>query len=82
MGRTPETDPSVAIDGPGLTIFFQESKRPKNERGRIHFDIVGRSRDSEVERAIGFGATVKAVRDRYTVMFDPEGNEFCIQDRA
>lgn len=80
IGRTPETDPTVAVDGPGLTMFFRETARPRGERGRIHLDLVGDDRDIEVDRAVSLGATIKTKTDGYTVMQDPEGNEFCIQD--
>lgn len=79
IGRTPDTDPSVAVDGPGIVIFFNETQRPKTERGRIHLDLIASSLATEVERAMILGATVKAERDGYTVFQDPEGNEFCIQ---
>jgi len=79
IGKTPDSDPSVAVDGPGIVIFFNESKRPKTERGRIHLDLVANSLATEVERAILLGATIKAERGGYTVLQDPEGNEFCIQ---
>lgn len=82
IGRTPDTDPSVAIDGPGMTIFFQETSRPKKERGRIHFDLVGGLRSDEVNRIVTLGGSIKAERDGFTVMQDPEGNEFCIQDHG
>jgi hypothetical protein len=82
IGRTPDTDPTVAVDGPGITIFFRETTRPKNERGRIHLDLVGQARNDEVERIVALGASVKAEMDEYTVMQDPEGNEFCLQDPA
>jgi hypothetical protein len=80
IDRTPETDPSVAVDGPGIVIFFNETTRPKTERGRIHLDLIGDSLDFEVARATRLGATIKAEREGYTVLEDPEGNEFCIQD--
>lgn len=80
IGRTPGTDPSVAVDGPGTTIFFRETTRPKNERGRIHLDLVGQARRDEVDRIVALGATVKAEMEGFTVMQDPEGNEFCLQD--
>ena len=70
----------MAVDGPGMTIFFQETSRPKKERGRIHFDLVGGLRRSEVDRIVALGGSIKAERDGLTVMQDPEGNEFCIQD--
>ena len=80
IGRAPETDPSVAVDGPGMTIFFRETTRPRTERGRIHLDLVGDALQAEVERVVGLGAVIKAERVGYTVLQDPEGNEFCIQD--
>lgn len=80
MGRTPDTDPAVAVDGPGITIFFQETARSKNERGRIHLDLVGGIRRDEVDRIVALGGSIKAEREGFTVMQDPEGNEFCVQD--
>jgi hypothetical protein len=80
IGRTPDTDPTVAVDGPGITIFFRETTRPKNERGRIHVDLIGEHRRDEVNRTVTLGGSVKAEMDAFTVMRDPEGNEFCIQD--
>jgi hypothetical protein len=79
-GRTPETDPQVALDGPGPTIFFQETAAPKPGRNRLHFDLVGGPRAAEVERLCALGATVREVRETYSVLLDPEGNEFCVQD--
>jgi len=82
IGRTPETDPAVAVDGPGMTIFFNETTRPKTERGRIHLDLIGDGLEEEVERAVDLGARVKAAKDGFTMLWDPEGNEFCIQEPA
>jgi hypothetical protein len=80
MGRTPETDPSVAVDGPGPTLFFQESAARKAGRNRIHFDLVGRSRASEVARLCALGATIRDEHASWSTLLDPEGNEFCVQD--
>ena len=73
--------------GPGLQFIpVPERKTVKN---RLHLDLqpVGGSRDEEVARAVGLGATV--VDDRRTpdgagwvVLADPEGNEFCIERSA
>lgn len=63
-----------------MTIFFNETTRPKTERGRIHLDLIGGGLEEEVERAVALGARVKAEKDGFTVLWDPEGNEFCIQD--
>ena len=80
MGRTPETDPGVALDGPGPIIFLQEMSEPKTGRNRLHFDLVGGPRAEEVERLCALGATVRDEHETYSVMQDPEGNEFCVQD--
>ncbi len=40
IGRAPETDPSVALDGPGPTLFLQEVSEPKRRKNRLHFDLV------------------------------------------
>jgi hypothetical protein len=80
MGRTPETDPQVAVDGPGPTIFLQETSVPKKGRNRLHLDLVGGPRTDEVSRLCSLGATVRDEHDTYSVLQDPEGNEFCVRD--
>jgi hypothetical protein len=82
-GLTPDTDPSVALDardGRGPTLWFQKTKRPKTGRNRIHLDVVGGWRADEVARLVSLGAVVRDEHARYTVLFDPEGNEFCVQE--
>jgi hypothetical protein len=80
LGFTPDTDPSVALDGPGPTFFFQITTLEKTQRNRVHIDITGASRADEVSRLVGLGATVREERDNLTVMSDPEDNEFCVLD--
>ncbi len=77
---TPETDPTVAIDGGGPTLFFQKSERRKAGRNRIHLDLCCASRRDEVARLERLGASVRDVHRTFTVMLDPEGNEFCVQE--
>jgi hypothetical protein len=79
-GYTPETDPSVAVDGPGPTLFFQVTREPKTSRNRVHLDVKHVDRRAEVGRLEGLGAAVQDERDDHTVMLDPEGNEFCVRD--
>ncbi len=79
-GFTPETDPSVAVDGPGPTLFFQKTSIIDLQRGRIHLDLTGAARSAEVERLIALGASVKQHTESYTVMLDPEGHPFCVRD--
>ncbi len=79
-GFTPETDPAVAVDGPGPTLFLQQVAESKVTRNRVHLDITGGKRSEEVERLRGMGATVRDEHETFTVMQDPEGNEFCVRD--
>ena len=80
LGFTPETDPSVMVDGPGLTLCFQLKAEPKTARNRVHVDIAAGSRRTEVARLTALGARVRDEHDGFTVMLDPEGNEFCVVD--
>ena len=80
LGLTPETDPSVAVDGPDLTLFFQKTELPKSSRNRIHFDIRSENRIEEVKRLEALGARMRDIHDTFTVMLDPESNEFCVVD--
>jgi hypothetical protein len=43
VGRGPASDPAVAVDGPGPSIFLQEVSRRKSGRNRVHLDLVGGS---------------------------------------
>ncbi|MHA3704898.1 VOC family protein [Jatrophihabitans sp. YIM 134969] len=80
-------DPEGLIIGPagGPSLLFLPVPEPKTVKNRLHLDLtpVGATRDEEVDRAVGLGATV--VDDRrepdgpgWVVLADPEGNEFCI----
>ena len=67
-------------------VLFIEVPEPKAElKNRIHFDLrpTDGTRDAEVERLFGLGATVVADRRRpdgsgWFTLADPEGNEFCV----
>ena len=80
LGLTPETDPTVLVDGSGPILCFQKVEARKSLRNRIHLDIVGVVRSEEVARLAALGARVRDEHERFTVMLDPEGNEFCVQD--
>jgi hypothetical protein len=81
-GLTPETDPSVAVDGPGPTLFFQQADTAKTARNRVHLDVTAADRRAEVERLLALGASLRRERDGSTVLLDPEGNEFCVVARS
>lgn len=80
LGLTPETDQGVAVDGPGPTLFFQQVPEGKVAKNRVHVDITGAQRAEEVARLRALGATVSQEFDSWTVLQDPEGNEFCVLD--
>lgn len=74
----------VYISGEGgIPIYFQVVPEPKSVKNRMHLDL--RPTDAmapEVERLKGLGATelryVEEGGSFWTVMQDPEGNEFCV----
>src|SRR3954467_15549329 len=39
IGLTPETDPTVVVDGPGPTLCFHTRSGPRPFRNRIHLDL-------------------------------------------
>jgi predicted enzyme related to lactoylglutathione lyase len=48
----------------------------------MHVDLASAGTEAEIERLVGLGATMVERREgngtSWTVMLDPEGNEFCI----
>lgn len=63
-------------------ILFQKVPEPKVVKNRLHLDFRAEVMADEVARLAALGATVIAERSlgafRWTVMADPEGNEFCV----
>lgn len=80
LGLTPETDPTVMVDGPGPTLCFQKMPGRAKGRNRWHLDLVGGLREAEVERLCALGARVREVCDGWTTLLDPEDNPFCVLD--
>ncbi|MGY1453419.1 VOC family protein [Streptomyces sp. SS8] len=79
-------DPADPDSGTGLgrRLLFQRVPEPKTVKNRLHIDVhsgPGR-RDETVARLEGLGASaIRQVREpggEWTVMADPEGNEFCV----
>lgn len=85
--RHPVNDQYVAL-GPAEPamgrppILFQKVPEAKVVKNRVHLDFRADDMQAEVERLAGLGATFIAERTlgtlRWTVMADPEGNEFCV----
>lgn len=80
LGLTPETDTTVMVDGPGPSLYFQNVDGRRYDNNRVHLDVEVANRSAEVERLKQAGATVDRVLPTYTVMRDPEGNQFCLVD--
>jgi hypothetical protein len=73
---------------PGGTLYFMKVPEPKVGKDRLRLDVVtSGSMEAEVARLVEAGAELVEVRqdpaafdnpDTWTVMRDPEGNEFCV----
>jgi hypothetical protein len=79
-----EDDGEVELTGPrGPTILFIRVPESKTVKNRLHLDVnvTDRDRDAELERLLGLGARPVDVgqgEQTWTVLADPEGNEFCL----
>ncbi|AGZ41364.1 VOC family protein [Actinoplanes friuliensis] len=74
-------------DGGGLSVWLQPTDAPKAGKNRDHPDLVVADGDleAEVDRLLALGATRADVGQKgdegFTVLADPEGNEFCLLHR-
>jgi hypothetical protein len=84
-------DPEGYLVGPDgqPNLLFIAVPEPKTVKNRVHLDLQpdDRTRDEEVERLLGIGATMVADHRRsdgtgWVVLADPEGNELCIERSA
>lgn len=69
--------------GPGKPpLLFQRVPEGKVVKNRVHLDFKADDREADVARLVGLGAvegpTWSLGRLTWTVMSDPEGNEFCV----
>jgi len=66
----------------GLPLGLQRVPEPRAGKNRVHVDFHGDDRGAEVKRLVELGA--KEVGEHsvpglaWTVLTDPEGNEFCV----
>jgi catechol 2,3-dioxygenase-like lactoylglutathione lyase family enzyme len=69
-----------------LPLVFVVVPEPKTTQNRVHLDLAttsGEHQKSEVERLLGLGAVAADIGQGdvpWTVLADPEGNEFCVLD--
>ena len=61
---------------------FTKVPEGKTAKNRVHLDFSAQDREGEVGRLVGLGATrvddVTEGGTTWTVLQDPEGNEFCV----
>ena len=84
----PEEEGWVFISDPngeGPSLYFQPVPEEKGVKNRLHLDLDSDlSMADEVKRLEGLGAKVVVERGhdtwRWTIMEDPEGNEFCVAE--
>ncbi len=66
----------------GPALGLQRVPEPRAGKNRVHLDFGADDRSAEVRRLVGLGATVLAEHRApglaWTVLADPEGNEFCV----
>jgi hypothetical protein len=62
------------------TWLFARVPEPKATKNRVHLDLIAPDPEAEIARLVELGATRLADREEYgytwTLMADPEGNEF------
>jgi predicted enzyme related to lactoylglutathione lyase len=65
-------------------ICFMPTTDQKIVKNRVHLDITteAQDRDQEIDRLLGLGAQRADIgqtgKESWTVLADPEGNEFCV----
>jgi hypothetical protein len=82
IGMPDHRDPSGwSLDGDN-TWLFARVPEPKVAKNRMHVDLAAADREAEVARLVELGATLVADVSEWgyewTVLQDPEGNEFCV----
>jgi predicted enzyme related to lactoylglutathione lyase len=68
--------------GNGIRLGLQRVPEPKVGKNRVHVDWAADDRSAEISRLVALGASVIASHTvpglAWTVLADPEGNEFCV----
>jgi predicted enzyme related to lactoylglutathione lyase len=73
----------IANDGSGLELIFGRTDDEKRVKNRIHLDLSGPA--GTVQRVSSLGAQPVDIGQGdvpWTVMADPEGNEFCVMENT
>jgi len=76
----------VTLSGNGPTVTLQRVPEPKRSKNRMHLDLLVADADARVAQLRELGATPvspgprKEFGQRWFVLADPEGNEFCVAE--
>jgi predicted enzyme related to lactoylglutathione lyase len=74
-----------AEEAVGFDILFQKVPEPKTAKNRAHIDFDAEDMEAEVARLVELGGSVRGAHAlgafRWTIVADPEGNEFCVTIR-
>jgi hypothetical protein len=69
-------------DAAAAHILLIKVPEPKSAKNRAHVDLEADDRQAEIDRLVSLGATQGETHSMgeliWTVMQDPEGNEFCV----
>jgi hypothetical protein len=79
-------DPYISLGprggGPGIPLVLQRVSEPKTAKLRMHLDLYPDDVAAEVTRLGALGAIRvgehREAGERWVLMRDPEGNEFCV----
>jgi predicted enzyme related to lactoylglutathione lyase len=82
IGMADHRDPKGwRLEGDQTWLFARVPER-KTAKNRMHVDLAAPDREAEVARLVALGATrVTDIEEwgyEWTVLQDPEGNEFCV----
>lgn len=77
-------DPEFRVlgGGKGINLSLQVARTPVTARDQMHLDLYSDDAPAQIRRLVELGATFVRENDdpadTYTVLRDPEGNEFCV----
>lgn len=76
---------AIDPEGKGPRLLFLKVPEGKVAKNRVHLDVLVDDPDDHVVRLVEAGGTKVETRSEFgvtwTVMHDPEGNEFCVAAR-
>jgi hypothetical protein len=76
-----DQDGGVHLEVGAIPLLFLKVSEPKRSKNRMHLDLRVVDYEGAIARAVSLGATSASDvyrGDDWTVLRDPEGNEFCI----